>query len=300
MEVQATTIPWGRTATTVGFLLALVVQPGCATLSDPSMKTVPLAWRNRHPWGPEANAARDAGTLGYRTYTAKMACWAEFARQHLQDGDVLFRRGRSVGPLGNAASRFIANITDSPFSHDAIVCWQGDSVWIYDAEAEGTRKMPFEVWMLDVADETLAVKRLQPEYRDRIPNALAYCEDIYQRNLPFDRAFGVDDTEFYCSELIEKAYRAAGLCLSEPVPIRCLPNYARWRWVMPLGALTRGLRVDTPIFVPGNECYGTYGSPYLETVYVTDCVAQSLQGRKGPSCYGSLPVAAIGECPPNH
>ena len=113
----------------------------------------------------------------------------------------------------------IEHFTDSPFSHDAIVRWQGDTVWVYDAEAEGMRKLPFEVWMLDVADETLTVKRLQPGHGDCIPQVLAYCEEIYQRDVPFDRAFGVDDTEFYCSELIEKAFRAAGLCLSEPVPM---------------------------------------------------------------------------------
>ena len=35
-------------------------------------------------------------------------------------------------------------------------------------------------------------------------------EEIYQQDVAFDRTFGLGDTEFYCSKLIEKAFRAGG------------------------------------------------------------------------------------------
>src|SRR5205823_3533629 len=114
--------------------------------------------------------------------------WAEFARQHIQDGDLLFRYGRSNQVRGKISSAVIANITDSRFTHDAFACWEGDTLWLYDAqpEPEGIRKIPFEFWMLDTAEGTLAIRRLRPPFRHCIPQALVYLEDAYQRQVPFD------------------------------------------------------------------------------------------------------------------
>ena len=53
-----------------------------------------------------------------------------------------------------------------------------------------------------------------------------------------------------------------------------------------LGVLIEGLtaiRLDTPVFVPGNDHYGTYASPCLETVYATDEALRSLRAGKPPA-----------------
>jgi hypothetical protein len=265
-------------------LVALALGPGCALPVTPSAATVPRDWRGTNTWGPEANALRAEGALPPRFYTPRMAAWADFARAHLQEGDLLFRLGRSYRLTGIFTSRLLAKISDGSFSHNGLVHWEGDTAFVYDAEQEGIRKVPFEFWMLDVADDTLAVKRLRPEFRHAVPRALAYCEDAYQRQVPFDLALSLDDERLYCSEMIEKAFASAGLPLAAPVPIRCLPRYARYGPLRPLVEALTEIRVDIPVYALGNERYGTYGSPCLELVYRGRGVNRYGRGFKAPTC----------------
>jgi hypothetical protein len=260
-----------RRSAVAGLLCLLAAVPGCMCNpfypATPLMAAVPRKWRRQHAWGPEANDARARGELRPRFYTARMAAWADLGRRTIRTGDILFRLGQSNTPLGNLVSGLVADVCDSPFSHDALAVWEGDTLYVYDAEREGIRKVPFDFWMLDVYGRSLVVKRLRPELRGAIPAALAYCEDAYRREVPYDTALRLDDERLYCSELIEKAFRSGGVCLSDPMPIRSLPRY-RWYWLV--GFLADRLteyRVDEPIFVPGNERYGTFASPCLEAVY---------------------------------
>ncbi len=194
-----------------------------------------------------------------------MAEWAKFGRCHIQDGDILFRYGLSYKPYEIATSRIIAGAEDNRFSHDGIARWENDVLYVYDAEPppQGIRKVPFEFWVLDVANKSLTIKRPRPEFQRYVPAALAYCEDVYQRQVPFDDALSLTDDKLYCSEMIEKAYRCAGLVLSEPVRITCLPNYNRWRILKPVVQGTTPIRVANMIFALGNPYYGTFRlAPY--------------------------------------
>ena len=233
------------------------------------MATVPLAWRTANSWGPAGNEARAQGTLKPLFYPSRAAEWRAFARHTLRDGDVLFRYGYPTGWLDRLTMQVVTGVSKGRFTHDSIAHWVGDTLYLYDVEPEpeAVRHIPFEFWMLDTAGDSLVVKRLRPPYRHCIPQALAYCEAAYRAQVPFDEALAGDDEHLYCSELVEKAFRSAGLALSDPVPIRDLPNYALYRPLSPLVESFTDVRVDTPIFALGNEDYGTFGSPYLETVY---------------------------------
>ncbi len=65
----------------------------------------------------------------------------------------------------------------------------------------------------------LGVKRLKLEYRERIAGVIGYCRIAYERQVPFDSGFRMDDDSLYCLELTEKAFRSEGLALSEPIRI---------------------------------------------------------------------------------
>jgi Permuted papain-like amidase enzyme, YaeF/YiiX, C92 family len=260
---------------------------GCALPTSPTMATVPKEWRRTNPWSPQANAARADGRLVPLFYNQAMAQWAEFGRRNIEEGDILFRYGKSYKPYENFTSRVIAGIEDNRYSHDGIAHWEGDTLYIYDAEPlpQATRKIPFEFWVLDVADRSLVIKRLKPEFQCYIPKAVAYCEDVYQKQIPFDDGLNPDDERLYCSEMIEKAYRSAGLVLSETVPITCLPHYQRWLPIKPLVTLFTPIQLDRPVFALGNAYYGTYGSPLLETVYEQSPDKKERE-RTGPTCHG--------------
>ena len=121
---------------------------------------------------------------------------------------------RGMVPL----SRFIARATGSPFSHTGIVVIEDGSPVVYDCSSAGVQRQPFEVWMLDSLG-ALGVKRLKPEHRERIAGVIDYCRAAFERQVPFDNGFRMEDDSLYCLELTEKAFRSQGLALSEPVRI---------------------------------------------------------------------------------
>jgi hypothetical protein len=190
----------------------------------------------------------------------------------LRQGDIVFRLGdarviRGMTPL----SRFIARATGSPFSHTGIVAVEDGSPIIYDCAAAGIQRQAFEVWMLDSLG-AVGVKRLKLAHQSRIPGVIQYCRTTFERQVPFDFGFRMDDDSFYCLELTEKAFRSQGLALSEPVRIgnwECLESFPLTALLIPpVSGLVLGspITLEQPVYLPGNERHGIWASPLLETV----------------------------------
>jgi hypothetical protein len=250
-------------------LLATALTSGCSLPVSPTAATVPPAWRSKNSWGPEGNAARARGDLVPCYKPADIPAWEDFASAHIQTGDILFRFGRSHRVTNWLVGMVMAASMDSRFTHDGIALWENGTLFVYDIEPapESVRKIPFAYWIQDTAAGSLVVKRLRPEQRHHIPQALAYITDAYQRQVPFCDALLMDDERLYCAKMIEKAFRSSGLPLSEPVPINQLPHYRRFCFLAPLAEVVLGVHANEPVFALGNERYGTFGSPHLETVY---------------------------------
>jgi Permuted papain-like amidase enzyme, YaeF/YiiX, C92 family len=223
-------------------------------------------------WGPTACRARLTGQLPPLGSTPQMVLWQRWGREVLREGDIVFRLGdarvvRGLVPL----SRFIARATGSPFSHTGIVAIENGSPVIYDCSSPGMQRQPFDVWMLDSLGP-LGVKRLKPEHRDRIAGVIAYCRAAFERQVPFDSGFRMDDDSLYCLELTEKAFRSQGLALSEPVRIgdwEYLASFPLTAFLIPPVSglvLDRPITLEQPVYVPGNERNGVWASPLLETV----------------------------------
>lgn len=273
-----------RGALVAALLVSAVALPACSTgHTCPSLATVPAAWRRTNPWGPEANAARAAGTLKPVWTPPALVTWEEFGRRHLEDGDVLLRRGLCCKRSSRAVSNFVTTLCDTPFSHAAVVRREGSEVLVYDAMSggEGMRRIPFSFWSLDTTPNSLVVLRLAPEHRPKIPAALAYLEDVYRRQVPFDMGMRLGDDRLYCTELIEKAFRSAGVALSEPVPVRDLPGYPRHAALVSVVAFFLGTNPSEPIYSMGNPHYGLFASPHLRVVH-SDVPPAALASRSGP------------------
>ena len=116
------------------------------------------------------------------------------------------------------------------------------------------------------------VKRVKPEYKDAIPKVMAYLHKVYEEQLPFDYELSDDDTALYCVEMTEKAYRAAGLKLSDPVrlgdmeratefplPLLVLAFASRYQLKQPLTP-------DSLVYFPGNERHGIWSAKQLMTI----------------------------------
>ena len=141
---------------------------------EPTDLLVPPSWQG-NPWGPAAAAARKSGELPPIPETPLTKQWDEWARKVAQDRrHPLFRRGdaRIAGGLF-PFSRFIANISGSKYSHvGTLVIEDGEPV-VYDTTKASVRRQPLKVWVLDTVG-AFGVKRLKPEYRNRIPKVVEY------------------------------------------------------------------------------------------------------------------------------
>ena len=232
----------------------------------------PPAWSGNY-WGPGATRARSAGDLPPLPSNPEMARWRRWGRDVLRPGDIVFRLGDARVVHGMVPlSRFIARATGSPFSHTGIVAIEDGSPVVYDCSSAGVQRQPFEIWMLD-SQGPLGVKRLKREHLERIAGVIGYCRTAYERQVPFDSGFRMNDDSLYCLELTEKAFRSEGLALSEPVRIgdwEYLASFPLTAFLIPPVSglvLDRPITLEQPVYLPGNEQHGVWASPLLETVF---------------------------------
>jgi hypothetical protein len=251
------------------WFLALALNPPEAR--EFSARLAPAGFRGNY-WGPAATQARLEGSLPAIPMTPSMERWDRWGRGVLRDGDIVFRLGdarlmRGYFPF----SRFLANASNSKFSHTGIVAIEAEGPVVYDTTSTGVARQPFCVWVQDNVGH-FGVKRLRPELRGAIPRVLAYCRDIFERQVPFDYELALDDDKLYCVEMTEKAFRHAGIALSEPIKLGDMERASEFPLCM-LGlhtlsqyVLERPLTFEQRVYFPGNERHGIWSSPALEVV----------------------------------
>jgi hypothetical protein len=247
-------------------MLAVLALGGCRGAGDISSRMVPPDWKG-NPWGPEAEEARRSGRLPAVPYSPPMIAWDAWARGNLRDGDILFRMGDARAALGLFPfSRISAEMADSRYSHSGVVALEGGEPVVYDTTKTGPRRQPFAVWVLDTVGD-FAVRRPGPAIQKSVPRALAYCRDVYRRQVPFDRGFAMGDDRLYCIELTERAYRSAGVTLSEPIRIEQLPRYHEFPNIVRLVRLFTALDPGQWSYIIGNDRVGIWSNPELKLVY---------------------------------
>ncbi len=247
-------------------LVALLFASGCRMPGIDTDRLVPRGWKG-NPWGPDANAARARGTLPTIPNNPEMAAWDAWSRQNLRDGDILLRMGDARAAWGLFPfSKFSAAVADSKYSHSGIVAIENGEPVVYDTTTTGPQRHPLPVWMLDARGH-VAVKRVRPEYQPYAPLAVAFCRAVYQQQTPFDYDMKLGDDKFYCIEMTERAHRAAGLPLSQPIQLQNLPRYDEFPKVVRLLKIATPMQPNQEAFVIGNDRIGIWASPALELVY---------------------------------
>ncbi|MDR3621865.1 MAG: YiiX/YebB-like N1pC/P60 family cysteine hydrolase [Paludisphaera borealis] len=223
-------------------------------------------------WGPQATKARQEGRLPEISITPQMKRWDEWGRKVLRNGDILFRMGDARLMHGYfPMSRFLANASGSKFSHTAIVSIEKEGPVVYDTTRTSVSRQPFCVWMLDNVGN-FGVKRLRSEHREAVPRVIEFCQTVFDKQLPFDYDLNLDDKALYCVEMTEKAYRYAGLKLSDPIKLGDMERASEFPLAI-MGIATASqyvlddpLTLEKEVFFPGNERHGIWSSPKLEVV----------------------------------
>jgi hypothetical protein len=194
--------------------------------------------------------------------------YLEWARANLKSGDICFSMSDARAVFGLFPfSRIMIKMTNSRFSHTAIVSREADGIFVYDTAPGGPRRTELATYMQLQGRHAFAVKRIDSQHADAIPAAIAYCQSVYQRGGEFDMAFAPDDRRYYCVELTQKAYASGGVNLSEPVRMDRFPHYRDYPFLTRLGAMMTDIRTDRGIFIPGNDLTGVWASPDLDLVY---------------------------------
>jgi len=248
---------------------------------EPTDRLIPPHWVG-NPWGPEANKARATGEIPPIPMTPLMLQWDKWGRQVLRDGDIVFRRADARLLFGRFPfSRFTANVSGSQFSHTGIVAIEEGEPVVYDTTKAGVRRQPFSVWILDNVGP-FGVKRLRPQLKSHAAGAIRFCREAFERQVPFDFELDPDDRALYCVEMTEKAYRASGLPLAEPVRLGEMENVTKYPIAVFMFLQFSHLTLDQAVFFPGNDRHGIWSSPSLVTIYPTTPPASSVgqPGRK--------------------
>ena len=164
-------------------------------------------------------------------------------------------------------SKISAAMCESRFSHTGMIIREKDGVFVYDMMPSGARRISFGEYLIEDRVEAFAIKRAKHEYRDKIPQAIAFCRKAFEQRIPFDKKFRPDNGRFYCSELTEASYRSAGQALSEPVRIDCFPRFHEYPLIIKFGRIISSLRPSQRVFLPGNESMGIWACPELDLVF---------------------------------
>lgn len=121
-----------------------------------------------------------------------------------QTGDIVLQ------DLKSPSSEAIKLATDSPYSHCGLVSVEGDSAYVIEAVGP-VRKIPLEEWIEDGGGLYSALRLKEGRSVDK---AIRAAEKYL--GLPYDRMYLWSDDEFYCSELVYKAYsRGCGISLCD-------------------------------------------------------------------------------------
>jgi len=151
-------------------------------------------------------------------------------------GDIVFQDLRSP------SSEAIKVATDSPYSHCGVVTVEKNGTFVIEAVGP-VRKIPIERWIDDGNGKFTAMR-----LKDGSEFDCAIKETGKYMGLPYDIMYGWGDDEFYCSELVYKAYKRG--CGIELCPLRPFETYdiepVRQAVIGRYGTIPEGRKVVAP------------------------------------------------------
>jgi hypothetical protein len=138
---------------------------------------------------------------------------------NLAPGDVLFRRGRSL-----ISRAVLAADSEGEYSHVGLVAIVAGRVWVLHATPPeepdvkgGVIAEPLAAFL--APDQATAAALYRPRDSEAGPVAERTAWGWVHRKVPFDNAFDLASADrLYCTELVWRAYRSAGVDLEAGIP----------------------------------------------------------------------------------
>ncbi|PPV05917.1 YiiX/YebB-like N1pC/P60 family cysteine hydrolase [Xanthomonas bromi] len=139
----------------------------------------------------------------------------------VQDGDLLFVTAARTG-LSGAIADATATQGAMSFDHVALVAHARDSAVVLHADEHGSREQPLQAFIDEATakQRRIVVYRLSPEHRPAIPDAIAQARRMLGK--PYNDTYVQDDNRYYCSDFIERAFRAHHVFALQPMNFKNL------------------------------------------------------------------------------
>ncbi|WP_349657638.1 YiiX/YebB-like N1pC/P60 family cysteine hydrolase [Xanthomonas sp. 10-10] len=139
----------------------------------------------------------------------------------VHDGDLLFVTAARTG-LSGAIDDATATRGELSFDHVALVAHAGDTQVVLHADEHGSREQPLQAFIDEATarHRQVVVYRLTPEHRVAISDAIAQARRMLGK--PYNQTYVQDDNSYYCSDFIERAFRAHHVFALQPMNFRNL------------------------------------------------------------------------------
>lgn len=137
----------------------------------------------------------------------------------VQEGDLVFVTASRTG-LSGAIDEATARVDTPGFDHVGLVAVTDGRSTVLHADTQGSREQPLTAF-LDEAHgrgRQVVVYRLAPAQRATIPEAIATARSLLGK--PYNATYLQSENSLYCSDLIERAFRAHAVFALQPMNFR--------------------------------------------------------------------------------
>ncbi|MBV6880203.1 YiiX/YebB-like N1pC/P60 family cysteine hydrolase [Epilithonimonas ginsengisoli] len=146
-------------------------------------------------------------TLSCKTYNTSI----------LENGDLLFVPAVETG-LSGAINNVTQTEKKTSYDHIGIVKKESDNLYVLHATPKGgSQKQKLNHFLKEQTKlgQKIDVYRLKSEYKSAIPNSVSKAETLVGK--PYNFNYILDDHSYYCSDFVERAFRANQIFTLEPM-----------------------------------------------------------------------------------
>lgn len=185
---------------------------------------------------------------------------------HVQDGDLLFVTAANTG-LSGAINDATARQGEASYDHVALVAHDASGQIVLHADEEGSRQQTLAAFLGEAKakQRQVFVYRLKRDQRDAIPDAISQARGMLGK--PYNFTYVQAEDSYYCSDFIERAFRAHHVFALQPMNFRnAQTGEISQYWI----DFYHGKGMDVPQDKPGTNPNDMAASPALERVGVLE------------------------------
>ncbi len=135
----------------------------------------------------------------------------------LKNGDLLFVTAKESG-LSGAINNVTQKQKNASFDHIGILQKDKTGVFVLHAAPKGgSQKQNLNEFLKDQANDgqKVVLYRLKPQFQKNIPDAIEKANSMLGK--PYNFNYILDETSYYCSDYIERAFRKDKIFTLEPM-----------------------------------------------------------------------------------